>query len=755
MRIQLSQGNTQSYQRTLFLYQDEKEVFNVLIKFLKHYTEPKSSNLAGIIVIDDKIPPSSLFRDLNRKITSLNNVSRITFNEVSTVLGCTVDFLFIDLREEFSPNRVNILLETVRGGGLIFILGLPYSEWVYSVNKEQIFLRKKQLNKAKITKSVLLNWFLENIHQNPQCITNGSNLSEIIARFNPMPYSINLKDQVNDFFVTTEQKDVINGIIETILDSKHPNSCSILLANRGRGKSASIGLAISLMLSKRGMQSFNVVISSPHPTNAQTLFEFLSRGLTSENIEFRLIKREGMVTEIRTSFKVKITYLWPDEINKSLKANLLVVDEAAAIPVAILKKMTRIEAKKIFISTIHGYEGAGRGFQHKFLRYLRAQKIIHYTEFTLDQPIRYLQGDSIEKLLNNSFLLDVELKPSEIEDKGIAKDSIRLQEYKNPEYLFSNKGIPYLRQLFGLLIYAHYRNQPNDLLLLADSDKHFLVGIYGTDNQKNNLLLASSQLANEGLMAEQEILRVTSGRFIKGNLIPTIAIRHFSKKFAKLHGLRIVRIATHPSLINKGYGRIAIELQDQIFSSYDWTGVSYGATEKLMKFWRKFGFKAVHIRPIKTPGTGEWNIVLINPLSPSAVAIVNQASTDFLLQFLALLKQSLHSMIPELIIQILETCSLIPDYKLKITSGGRFRLKNYLNGTINFLLAIDAIYELAMKYFVTPKTFKLSPSQEALLISRILQGRTWGQTLGRTGLNWQTANGLLEKAITKLSQEYL
>ena len=144
-----------------------------------------------------------------------------------------------------------------------------------------------------------------------------------------------------------------------------------------------------------------------------------------------------------------------------------------------------------------------------------------------------------------------------------------------------------------------------------------------------------------------------------------------------------------------------------------------------------------------------------SPLSPSAIAIVNQASTDFLLQFLALLKQSLHSMIPELIIQILESCSLLPDYKLKITSSGRFRLKNYLNGTINFLLAIDSVYELAMKYFVTPKILKLSPSQEALLISRILQGRTWGQTLGRTGLNWKTANGLLEKAITKLSQEYL
>ena len=63
------------------------------------------------------------------------NVKRIRSSEVFTVLGQTVDFLFLDLREDFVPNNVNILLETVRGGGVIFILGLPYSEWIYSINQ--------------------------------------------------------------------------------------------------------------------------------------------------------------------------------------------------------------------------------------------------------------------------------------------------------------------------------------------------------------------------------------------------------------------------------------------------------------------------------------------------------------------------------------------------------------------------------------------------------------------------------------------
>lgn len=666
-----------------------------------------------------------------------------------------MDFLLVDLREDFIPNKVNVLLEAVRGGGVIFILGLPYSEWVHSVNQKQDFLEKVSSTKMKRRKSILLSWFLKNVKNNSQCKIKKISSTEVIACYNPMPYDINLTDQIKNTPVTIEQRKVITSIVDIFFDSKHPNSCSILLANRGRGKSASIGLSISQVLSRIGKYSFKVVISSPHLTNVQTLFNFLSRGLSSENIKFRKIKQEGLISGIHTSTNAKITYVWPSEINNSLKTDLFVVDEAAAIPVEILKKIAKINTKKIFISTIHGYEGAGRGFQHKFLHYLRKQKQIQYSEFSLDQPIRYLKGDSIEKLLNHSFLLDVELEPQKIDSQTLERKSIKLQVYKDPEYLFSEEGLSHLKQLFSLLIYAHYRNQPNDLLVIGDTGKHFLAGIYGKDNQKNELLLVSSQLAEEGRMKREEIQEVASGKFIKGNLISTVSIRHFSEELAKLRGLRIVRIAVHPSLIDKGFGRLAIELQDQMFSSYEWVGVSYGATVKLMKFWRKFNYKSVHIRPIKTLETGEWNIVVVRPLVPSAEAIINQASADFLLQFIALLKQSLHSMKPELVGQILKSCSLIPDYEPKITSSGTIRLRNYLKGHLNFLLAVDVIYELATKYFVSPKTIKLSSSQEALLITRILQGRTWGQTLSKTGLKWKTANSLLEKAVVKIAQEYV
>ncbi|MFX0209463.1 MAG: tRNA(Met) cytidine acetyltransferase TmcA domain-containing protein, partial [Candidatus Hodarchaeota archaeon] len=423
----MSQGYTQSYQRTLFLFQNEKELNAVFWDFLQHCINSEYANAAGLIVIDDKTYKSSFYQDLNRFQSSLSNVKIITFDETFLILGQTLDFLLIDLRENFTPNKINVLLETVRGGGVIFILGLPRSEWVYLVNQERVFLEEMPSRKIKSTKSILLGWFLENISINPQCRTQGLSSSEVISKFNPMPYQINLTTHIKDILVTPEQKTVIENIVDTFLDSKNPNSCSILLANRGRGKSASTGLSISQVLSMRSKHSYKVIISSPHLANVQTLFNFLSRGLTSENIKYQEKRQECWISGIQTSSGAKIIYLWPSEINKNLRTDLFVVDEAAAIPVEILKEILKIKAKKIFVSTIHGYEGAGRGFQYKFLRYLREQKEIQYSELSLHQPIRYPQGDFIERLLNNTFLLDVELDPVKIDHKTLDRESIGLQ----------------------------------------------------------------------------------------------------------------------------------------------------------------------------------------------------------------------------------------------------------------------------------------------------------------------------------------
>ncbi|MFX0171006.1 MAG: GNAT family N-acetyltransferase [Candidatus Hodarchaeota archaeon] len=745
----MAQNHESSYQRSLFLFQNAEQARIIISKFLQHCCDSKQTFITGLIVISEDSFPSKIIPDLSQHLLLLPNIRIVKLNEITQELGKTVDFVFIDLRQVFNPNKIIILMEAVRGGGIIFILGLDHPDWFYSINENRF---PYMLLESKKRKSIILNWFLNNINDNPQCILNTKSILEVISRFHPIALENSLKAQIDGILVSEEQKDVIEKLLVELNNLSYTNSCLILVANRGRGKSATVGLMLSQFIVRKPSHKFKIIVTAPYITNVQTIFKFFSKGFASRKIKCQFVKKNGFITGIHTSTETTLKFIPPSELNIRLKTDLIVVDEAASLPLDLLKQILRINTKKIFISTIHGYEGAGRGFEYKILHYLENQKEIHYKKFTLHQPIRYYQGDLIEKLLNDIFFLNIEPDPPELKIQEIKRDFITLEEFKDSDFLFSRHGSPYLRQLFAILVYAHYRNQPNDLVLLADSGKHFLVGLYEKKNGNGGKLLVSSQLAKEGRMSEQEILEVDSGRFIEGNLIPSVAIRYFSKEFAKLNGLRIVRIASHPSLIDKGFGRQALELEIKKYSSYDWIGVSFGTTVKLIKFWTKFGFKSIHIRPIKTPETGEWNIVVVLPFSPSAVRIINKASSDFLLQFISLLKQSLHSIKPKLASHILRSCIPIPNYKVKITASGKYRLRNYLKGNLNFLLAVDVMYELVVKYFVSPScNVKLSPSQEELIIARILQGRTWGQTLSKTGLDWKTANGLLKKAIEKLT----
>ena len=90
-----------------------------------------------------------------------------------------------------------------------------------------------------------------------------------------------------------------------------------------------------------------------------------------------------------------------------------------------------------------------------------------------------------------------------------------------------------------------------------------------------------------------------------------------------------------------------------------------------------------------------------------------------------------------------------------MTQSGKYRLQRYIEGNLNFLLAVDVLQELVVSYFVVPLDIKLSNSQELVLMSRILQGRTWGQTLQKTGLKWKEANGLLKKAVLRIANHMI
>jgi len=125
----------------------------------------------------------------------------------------------------------------------------------------------------------------------------------------------------------------------------------------------------------------NIFVTAPSPENLQTLFEFVFIGLDllgyKENAEYEIIQsrnKELKVSIIRVnifkSHKQIIQYIKPDDCQMLSQAELLVIDEAAAIPLPTVRKL--LGPYTIFLSsTINGYEGTGRSLSLKLIKQLR------------------------------------------------------------------------------------------------------------------------------------------------------------------------------------------------------------------------------------------------------------------------------------------------------------------------------------------------------------------------------------------------
>ncbi|WP_455141036.1 GNAT family N-acetyltransferase [Candidatus Hodarchaeum mangrovi] len=735
------------------MYFDKEKACETFIEFLVVLKKVGNTSLRGIIASDDV----NLFKQEDSILKSFIRLKSISQDESFQILGQSFDLVLLDFRRVFNPNKICQFIETVRGGGLIFIIGSKYPEWLSQVNKGK-FSQYSTINPSNINdeckdKSYLLKWFITSLLEKFQFKCDFTDANEIFQSFNLMPYEYKLDQYFNDILVSKDQKEILDEFQTKLPKSLNRNICIIITADRGRGKSTLIGLALANFLINTPKKRLNIVITAPDIRNTQTIFEMITHYCSVKGVHFSSKKKDDWIFEVKIGLKGKVGFVNSSNLGNIKKFDLLVIEEAATLPVDSLKSLFKQKVPKIMVSTVHGYEGSGRSFQIKITNPLKRQKQINYNHYTLKQPIRYLEDDKVENFLNYVFFLDAEPPLINKEILTKIKNDFSLTQYPEVGKHLIESNYQVLHDHIGILVYSHYRNQPNDLLVLCDSINHFLVGFNLVNNENTHFLLVSTQFSQEGSMNDNVIDYVESGKFIEGNLIPTVAIRHFSRDFARLKGLRIVRIAVHPEFINQGYGRKAIELILDYFYQFDWIGVSFGANVKLVKFWRKFGFYSVHLRPIKTPETGEWNLIMIRPQSNQSEEIINQASRDFILQFIELLKQSLHSMSYELVQEILKSCSSYPQYKPFISHSGKLRVENYLTGKINFLLAVDVMYELSKTYFICQNFPRLSSAQEGLLISRVLQGRSWGQTRGKSGLDWETSHTLMRKAIQKLYNE--
>lgn len=141
-----------------------------------------------------------------------------------------------------------------------------------------------------------------------------------------------------------------------------------------------MGLAISSAI----VYGFsNIFVTAPSPENLKTFFEFIVKGLLAlnyrEHLDFQIqesseLEFKHMIVRIIVfrDHKQSISYIKPNDFSFINSAELIVIDEAAAIPLHIVKKLLA-PCLNFLASTIHGYEGTGRSLSLKLLKQLREQ----------------------------------------------------------------------------------------------------------------------------------------------------------------------------------------------------------------------------------------------------------------------------------------------------------------------------------------------------------------------------------------------
>ncbi|KAJ7947488.1 RNA cytidine acetyltransferase [Quillaja saponaria] len=609
----------------------------------------------------EKADPFSLFLESGV-------VSHCLYRDSERILGNTYSMCVLQDFEALTPNTLARTIETVEGGGLVVLL-------------------------LRTLTSLTSLYTMVMGHDSTLGMQELKNLKEQLHDVLPVGPLLGI-------CTTLDQGKAVSTFLDAILNKKLKTTIA-MIASRGRGKSAALGLAIAGAIAAGYSRIF---VTSPSPENVKSLFNFVCRGLHSlnykEHLHYNLVRSTNyehqkaiMQINIFKEHNQTVQYIQPNDHVKLSLAELLVIDEAAAIPLPVVK--TLLGPYLVFISsTVNGYEGTGRSLSLKLLSHLEKQTQIPpgranssdsgrlFKKIGLKEPIRYAPGDPIESWLNDFLCLDAtnfippisrHPHPTECNLYYVNRDTL---------FSFHKESEMFLQRMVALFVSSHYKNSPNDLQLMADAPAHHLFVLLGPVDETRNILpdiLCVIQVCLEGQISRKSAQQsIQMGRMPSGDQIPWKFFEEFENtEFPTLSGVRVVRIAAHPSALGHGYGSTALELMTRMLQMFEdnvihdkiveavtkvslleetitprenlppllihprdrlpervnYIGVSFGLSRDLFHFWEKQKFTPFYICDNPNDTTGEHSCMVLKPLGMYNTEDGGSNSLDFLTPF--------------------------------------------------------------------------------------------------------------------------
>jgi len=641
---------------------------------------------------------------------------RLHPDHADQLLGTTRDAIVVDCHAEFSANVLGRVVGAVDGGGLLVLVTPALDDWPgpdyaderlavppYTTADVTGHFRCRLVDTLRAHPGVAIvdvdagtverDGLTHPPPGRPETTPSTATTPPTDTAFPPAAYASCL---------TADQADALHA-----LERLRDGGAVVVEADRGRGKSAAAGLAAGSL----AVEGRDVLVTAPTYRNAAGVFERAGALLSTLG---RLDHRDDEEHVLVATGGGRVRFADPTTaVDLPGDPDALVVDEAAALPVRRLTAVLDAPAVA-FVTTVHGYEGTGRGFDVRFRDRLAASDH-DVVDVRLDDPIRYAAGDPVEVWVFRALLLDA--RPAADQLVAAATPADATYRALDADALTADEHL--LREAFGLLVLAHYRTEPDDLARLLDAP-NLECRALSVDGH----VAAVCLLAREGGLPEALRVDVYEGARVRGNMLPDVLTSQLRDLDAGAPvGYRVLRIATHHAIRSVGFGsRLLDECHGEFDDAVDWFGVGYGATPRLVRFWERNGYRTVHCSTTRNATSGEYSAIMLRPTSPAGHDLHDRHARRFYARMRDGLSDALDDLDPDVVRAILRATDYAPapdltDHEWRVVAAAAY-------GPGLYDAAPGAFRELAMAH-LTDHVVDLSPRAERLLVRKPLQTHPW------------------------------
>ncbi|CAH6866485.1 tRNA(Met) cytidine acetyltransferase TmcA [Vibrio chagasii] len=624
--------------------------------------------------------------------TPFEGVMHAPVKKGQQLLGRECQVLVCDFREQFDANGFSAALGSLVGGGLLLVLPPNIKDPEHT------------------EESAFGECWLKTHFDKLISVSQSDEASGLKCSYDSLPQKRIEATRLNRF----EQQNIAVESVKKVV-SGHRKRPLILTADRGRGKSSTLGIAAAQLLAER--PGFKIVVTAPSVKAIEPVFSHAQQRLDGCEV----------LNAIHVCYQGgSLRFVAPDELLKSKPdCDLLLVDEAAAIPIPMLKSMVDSYHRMVFSTTVHGYEGSGRGFGIKFEAWLSKHRP-GWKGYRLEQPIRWNNNDPLEAWLFDCFLLgaasSIDTAEHKVEVLSNEKlNSLSLVELSKQDCLANPSK---LHQCFSLLVDAHYQTSPNDLIQFLSNSA---IQLYAVWQQEE--CLGCMLVTQEGGLDSELISQIQIGkRRPQGHLAPVLLANQLgATQAATNHCIRVMRIAVSTRHQGFGIGSWMLDKLSQHIEQADYLATSFGATSDLIAFWRNNDFAPVHIGHQRDQASGCHSVLMVKPLNANSESWVSQLLQHFERSFCFVVSGSLASLEVDMVRALLPTyCESICELEAQL-------IKNYVDGGNSYdsigysVLKLVLISNARQAQGVPLDSTNIAYSFVSdLLLAKVVQQKGWG-----------------------------